>query len=148
MKNLHRLVNISTFLFYLCNILILSALIIFTISYSFNQKEIISSKLIIIILLISLILKLVYWQLIKSKIIKYKKIEKTNFLILMFLILTVALPLYMIMQEPSLIVNELVAKISFILIIVFAIFGIYIERYLFIIQTKNFLNLHTKEKKI
>ena len=148
MKSLDRLVTISTFLFYLCNILILSVLIIFTISYSFDQKEIISSKLIIIIMLLSLILKLIYWQLIKSKIISYKKIERANFLKLVFIILTVALPLYMIVQEPSLIVNELIGKISFILVLAFAIFGVYLERYLFIVQTKIFLNIHSKEKKI
>ena len=148
MKSLDRLVTISTFLFYLCNILILSVLIIFTINYSFDQKEILSSNLIIIILLLSLIIKLIYWQLIKSKIISYKKIERANFLKLVFIILTVALPLYMIVQEPSLIVNKLVAKISFILVLLLAIFGIYLERYLFIIQTNNFLNIHTKERKI
>jgi len=148
MKSLDRLVTISTFLFYLCNILILSVLIIFTINYSFDQKEILSSNLIIIILLLSLIIKLIYWQLIKSKIISYKKIERANFLKLVFIILTIVLPIYMIFQEPSLIVNKLVAKISFILVLLLAIFGIYLERYLFIIQTNNFLNIHTKEKKI
>ena len=77
-----------------------------------------------------LLIKLFYWYNIN------KNSERENFLRFSFLILTYFLPIYMIIQEPNLIVDKRILKISFLIIFIFAFIGILIERYLFIKKQK------------
>ena len=47
----------------------------------------------------------------------------------------------MIIQEPTLIINLTILKISYVIIFTFAFIGIIIEKYLFDIKAKNEENL-------
>ena len=78
---------------------------------------------------------------------KIKK-EKANFLRLCFAILTCILPIYMIVQEASLIVDIFILKLSFFIIFIFALIGMLIERYLFFIQAKHVVGLYYGENKV
>ena len=78
---------------------------------------------------------------------KIKK-EKATFLRLCFGVLTCVLPIYMIIQEPSLIIDSLILKLTFFLVLIFALIGMLIERYLFFIQAKHVVSLYYGENKI
>ena len=73
-----------------------------------------------------LLIKLFYWYNIN------KSSEKDNLLRFSFIVLTYLLPIYMIVQEPTLIINITILKISYLIIFVFAFIGILIERHLLI----------------
>ena len=77
-----------------------------------------------------LLLKLFYWYNIG------KSSEKENLLRFSFIVLTYFLPIYMIIQEPTLIIDLTILKISYVIIFTFALVGIFIERYLFAIKEK------------
>ena len=79
----------------------------------------------IIILSGCLLLKLFYWYNIG------KSSERENLLRFSFIVLTYFLPIYMIIQEPTLIIDLTILKISYVIIFTFAFIGILIERYLF-----------------
>ena len=78
---------------------------------------------------------------------KIKK-EKASFLRLCFGILTCLLPIYMIIQEPTLIIDIYIFKLTFCLTLIFALIGMLIERYLFFIQAKHVVSLYYGENKI
>ena len=78
---------------------------------------------------------------------KIKK-EKANFLRLCFGILTCILPIYMIIQEASLIIDSFILKLTFLFVLIFALIGMLIERYLFFIQAKHVVSLYYGEKKV
>jgi len=84
----------------------------------------------IFILSVCLLIKLFYWYNIS------KSSERENLLRFSFLVLTYFLPIYMIIQEPTLIIDITILKISFLIIFIFAFIGILIERHLFIIKKK------------
>ena len=77
-----------------------------------------------------LLLKLFYWYNIG------KSSERENLLSFFFIVLTYFLPIYMIIQEPTLIIDLKILKISYVIIFTFAFIGILIERYLFAIKEK------------
>ena len=72
-----------------------------------------------------LLLKLFYWYNIG------KSSERENLLRFSFIVLTYFLPIYMIIQEATLIIDLTILKISYVIIFTFAFIGILIERYLF-----------------
>ena len=71
-----------------------------------------------------LLLKLFYWYNIG------KSSERENLLRFSFIVLTYFLPIYMIIQEPTLIIDLTILKISYLIIFTFAFIGMLIERYL------------------
>ena len=75
-----------------------------------------------------LLLKLFYWYNIG------KSSKRENLLRFSFIVLTYFLPIYMIIQEPTLIIDLTILKISYVIIFTFAFIGILIERYLFAIE--------------
>ena len=77
-----------------------------------------------------LLLKLFYWYNIG------KSSERENLLRFAFIVLTYFLPIYMIIQEPTLIIDLTILKISYVIIFTFAFIGILIERYLFAMKEK------------
>ena len=89
----------------------------------------------IFILTVCMLIKLFYWYNIG------KSSERENLLRFSFLVLTYFLPIYMIIQEPTLIIDMTILKISFLIIFIFALIGILIERYLFIMNQKTKENL-------
>ena len=68
------------------------------------------------------------------------KFEKMNFLNFIFIIFIFVVPLYMIIQQPSLIVDKQISKFSFIIVFLLAVVGMFIEKHLFYIKEKNFVN--------
>ena len=72
-----------------------------------------------------LLLKLFYWYNIG------KSSKRENLLRFSFIVLTYFLPIYMISQEPTLIIDLTILKISYVIIFIFAFIGMLIERYLF-----------------
>ena len=52
----------------------------------------------------------------------------------------------MIIQEESLIIDSFILKVYFFLILIFALIGMLIERYLFFIQAKHVVSLYYGEK--
>ena len=77
-----------------------------------------------------LLLKLFYWYNIG------KSSERENLLRFSFIVLTYFLPIYMIIQEPTLIIDLTILKISYLIIFTFAFIGIFIERYLLVMKEK------------
>lgn len=84
----------------------------------------------IFVMSVCLLIKIFYWYNIS------KSSERENFLSFSFLVLTYFLPIYMIIQEPTLIIDMTILKISYLIIFIFAFIGILIERYLFIVKEK------------
>ena len=84
----------------------------------------------ILVLIVCLIIKFFYWYNLR------KSSVKENLLIFSFLVLTYFLPIYMIIQEPTLIIDITILKVSYVIIFIFAFIGILIERYVFIKKEK------------
>ena len=84
----------------------------------------------IFVMSVCLLIKIFYWYNLS------KSSERENFLRFSFLVLTYFLPIYMIIQEPTLIIDMTILKISYLIIFIFAFIGILIERYLFIVKEK------------
>ena len=82
----------------------------------------------IIVLSGCLLIKSFYWYNIN------KSSERKNLLIFSFLVLTYFLPIYMIIQEPTLIIDITILKISSLIIFILAFIGAIIERNLLIIK--------------
>ena len=79
-----------------------------------------------------LLIKFFYWYQVR------KNSERENFLRFSFLVPSYFLPIYMIIQEPTLIIDITILKISYLIILFFAFIGILIERYLFISENKKY----------
>ncbi len=135
-------------LLYFSNALILLSLALFNLNYYFDTFEIISIKTTIIILILSNLLKLIYWQVIKSNNIHIIENEKNNFLFIVFFILTFVLPTYMVYQKNSLIIDEQISQISLLIILIFAILGMLIEKNIFFNKIKKSENFKYEENKI
>jgi hypothetical protein len=54
----------------------------------------------------------------------------------------------LIIQESSLIIDILILKLSFFVILILALIGMLIERYLFFIQAKHVVSLYYGENKV
>ena len=85
---------------------------------------------------------------IKSNNIHIIKNEKNNFLFIIFFILTFVLPTYMVYQKNSLIIDEQISQISLLIILIFAILGMLIEKNIFFNKIKKSENLKYEENKI
>ena len=68
--------------------------------------------------------------------------KNNNFLRLTFCILTFIIPMYMINQYSTLIVDQFILKLSMIFVFILALVGMIIERYLFFIQSKHVVGLY------
>ena len=143
-----KLILFSKILFYFSNGFILLSLVLFNLNNYIDEYEIITSELTILILVISNLVKLVYWKLFKLNDYTINKYDKFSFLFLVFFILTFVLPTYMVYQKSSLIIDEQISNFSFLVILFFTLFGAYIEKYLFFFKIKNYENLKYMENKI
>ena len=115
-----------------------AGLICFLILFYFNIQIILLTNLIIIISIILLIAKLAYWYFIRRTLQKINSIDKQkSFLLrLTFCIFTYITPVYCIIQEPHLVVSHYVSTITFTIVTVLAIIGMFIERWLFFIESQ------------
>ena len=125
------------------HMLLVGALISFTIFIYFEIRNIFVSYFIIILCTILFISKLINWQIIEN--LKHYKIESNNYFNrLLISILTYIVPVYCVIQEPNLIVNRYISILTFIIITILTIIGILIDKEIFI---KNF-KIKNYDKKI
>ncbi len=116
------------------HILLVGALVFFTIFIYFEIRNIFLSYFIIILSTILFISKLINWKIVEN--LKHYKIESNNYFNrLLISILTYIVPVYCIIQEPHLIVNRYISILSLIIITILAIIGILIDKEIFV---KNF----------
>ena len=116
-----------------------AGLICFLILFYINIQIIFLTNLIIIVAITLLIFKLAYWYTIRKTLQSLKIIDKQKsyLLRLMFCILTYITPVYCIIQEPHLVVSHYVSTITFTIVTVLAIIGMFIERWLFFMESQH-----------
>ena len=126
----------SSFIYF--NVAYAAGLICFLILFYFNLKIIFLTNFIIIMSIALLLVKLIYWHSIRKLQRNTNSIDKQkSFLLrLTFCIFTYITPVYCIIQEPSLVVSHYVSTITFTIVTVLAIIGMFIERWLFVIESK------------
>lgn len=129
--------NWSLFIYF--NIFYLFGLIGYLFLFFFEIKNIILTNFIIIAAVILLITKLFYWFSIKREQINLdiENIHKTFLLRLVFCVFTYISPVYCILQEAHLIVSHYVLLVTYTIVTILAIIGIFIERSLYFTETKD-----------
>ena len=129
METLHNVLFQSI---YILNFLILGLIITFTIYFYINIEIFILSKLIIIISILTLFMKLLYWHSIKQSNIEksnfnYKKISLSKLAICIFIYIT---PAYYMTQWDNLVISNNLISITLVIIIFIVIIGMFIEKHL------------------
>ena len=114
------------------NFSILFSFITYTVLFYFQIKINYIENFIFINSIIALLLKSFYWHIINNLSRKKIFIEKTNlhFLKLTFFIFSYILPSYYLIQKNNLVVSDYIILITLIIISLFILVGIMIERYL------------------
>ena len=132
----------SAFIYF--NVAYAFGLICCLILFYFNIQIIFLTIFIIIVSITLLIIKLAYWYSIRKILSSIKIIDKQKYFLLRltFCIFTYITPVYCIIQEPSLVVSHYVSTITFTIVTVLAIIGIFIERWLFIMESQHTNNLY------
>jgi len=135
----------STFLYF--NVAYAAGLICFLILFYFKVKIIFLTIFIIIISAVLLIFKLLYWYSIRIVQQSINGVDKQKYFLfrLTFCIFTYITPVYCIIQEPNLIVSHYVSTITFTIVVILAIIGIFIERWLFFIESQQTVNGNNAE---
>ena len=135
----------STFLYF--NVAYAAGLICFLILFYFKGKIIFLTIFIIIISAVLLIFKLLYWYSIRIVQQSINGVDKQKYFLfrLTFCIFTYITPVYCIIQEPNLIVSHYVSTITFTIVVILAIIGIFIERWLFFIESQQTVNDNNAE---
>ena len=114
------------------NFSILFSFITYTVLFYFQIKINYIENFIFINSIIALLLKSFYWHIINNLSRKKIFIKKTNlhFLKLTFFIFSYILPSYYLIQKNNLVVSDYIILITLIIISLFILVGIMIERYL------------------
>ena len=122
-----------------CNLAYVTGSIFFFILFFYNIQIIILTNLIIIMSIALLLVKLLYWYSIRKPQRRTKGIDKQkSFLLrLTFCIFTYITPVYCIIQEQHLVVSHYVSTVTFIIVTVLAIIGIFIERWLSFMESQH-----------
>jgi len=138
----------STFIYF--NIPYAVGLICFLILFCLNIQIIFLTNFIIIASITLLIIKLAYWYYIRKTLQNISSIDKQKYFLfrLTFCILTYISPVYCIFQEPHLVVSHYVSAITFAIVTVLAIIGMFVERWLFFIETHHSVSLYDKKNVI
>ena len=115
-----------------------TGLISFLILFYLEIKNILLTYCIIIMSTILLITKLLYWFSIRKTQSRINGFDKQNIFLLRLTIcvFTYISPVYCIIQEPFLIVNRYISILTFLIVTLLAIIGIFIERWLFIKESQ------------
>ena len=110
----------------------------FLILFYLEIKNILLTYCIIIMSTILLISKLLYWFSIRKTQSRINGFDKQNIFLLRLTIcvFTYISPVYCIIQEPFLIVNRYISILTFLIVTLLAIIGIFIERWLFIKESQ------------
>ena len=127
----------SAFIYF--NIPYAAGLICFLILFYINIQIIFLTNFIIITSITLLIIKLAHWYFISKTLRTINSIDKQkSFLLrLAFCILTYITPVYCIIQEPHLVISHHISIITFTIVTVLAIIGIFIERWLFFMESQH-----------
>ena len=127
-----------------------AGLICFLILFYINIQIIFLTNFIIIMSIALLIVKLLNWYSIRKPQRSANSIDKQkSFLLrLTFCIFTYITPVYCIIQEPHLVVSHYVSTITFTIVTVLAIIGMFVERWLFFIETQHSVSLYDKKNVI
>ena len=126
----------SAFIYF--NLAYAVGLICFLILFYFNIKIIFLTNFIIIMSMTLLIIKLAYWYFNRKPERSTNSIDKQKYFLLRltFCIFTYITPVYCIIQEPHLLISHYVSTITFTIVTVLAIIGMFIERWLFFIESQ------------
>ena len=132
----------SAFLY--LNLAYAAGLICFLILFYIYIQIIFLTNFIIILSITLLPIKLAYWYSIRKTLQNINGIDKQKYFLLRltFCILTYISPVYCIIQEPHLVVSHYVSTITFTIVTVLAIIGVFIERWLFLNESKRNTNLY------
>ena len=132
----------SAFIYF--NVAYAAGLICFLILFYINIQIIFLTNFIIILSITLLLIKLAYWYSIRKTLHSINSIDKQKSLLLRltFCIFTYITPVYCIIQEPHLVVSHYVSTITFTIVTVLAIIGVFIERWLFLNESKYNTNLY------
>ena len=116
----------------------IAGLIYFLILFYFETKNILLTYSIIIMSIILLISKLIYWFSIRKAQSRVNEFNKQNIFLqrLTICVFTYISPAYCIIQEPFLIVNRYISILTFLIVTLLAIIGIFIERWLFVKESQ------------
>jgi len=127
----------SAFIYF--NVVYAAGLICFLILFYINIQIIFLTNLIIIASITLLIIKFAYWYSIRKNLQSLNSLDKQkSFLLrLTFCIFTYISPVYCIIQEPHLVVSHYVSTITFTIVTVLAIIGIFVERRLFVMESQH-----------
>ena len=126
------MINLLKIITIILNFSILISFIAYTILFYFQIKINYIENFIIINTILALLFKSLYWQTIKNSSRKKISVKQSNlhFLKLTFLIFSYILPAYYLIQKKNLVVSDNVILITLIIISIFILVGIIIERYL------------------
>ena len=132
--------NGSYFVYF--NVIYAASLVCFFVLFCFKIQNIFLTNFIIIISFILLVIKFLYWFSMKEKQKSINAIDKQKFFLfrLACCIFIYIVPVYCIIQEPGLIVSHYVSIITFIIVILLAILGICLERWLYFIESQQIIN--------
>ena len=122
------------------NLAYAAGLICFLILFYINIQIIFLTNFIIIVSITLLLIKLAYWYSIRKTLQNINGIDKQKYFLLRltFCLLTYISPVYCIIQEPHLVVSHYVSTITFTIVTVLAIIGMFIERWLFFMESQHF----------
>ena len=128
----------NRWLLFFIHFALVAGFICYLILFYFENKNILLTYFIIIISVILLISKLLYWFTIRKAQSKINEFDKQNIFLLRLAICVFAYisPVYCIIQEPFLIVNRYISILTFLIVTLLAIIGIFIERWLFVKESK------------
>ena len=148
-KKLLKLVSIPYL--YIVNFFILILFFSYILLFIYNKEIFILQLVLITICLLTLVLKLFYWYESKSFNANYRgdliSNEKEFILKLIIFIFIHITPVFFIFQEFTLIVSAKIISYTLIIILVLMIIGMFVERYLLLLNTKEYEN-HIFEKKL
>ena len=128
----------NRWLLFFIHITLVAGLICFVILFYFEIQNILLTYFIIITSIILLISKLLYWFSIRKAQSRINEFNRQNIFLqrLTICVFTYISPVYCIIQEPFLIVNRYISILTFLIVTLLAIIGIFIERWLFVKESQ------------
>ena len=143
------LMKLGAFYIYF-NVAYATGLICFLILFYLNISIEFLTNLIIIMSITSLIIKLLHLYSIKKPLGSTNGIYKEKYFLLrlIFCLLIYITPVYCIIQEPNLVVSHYVSVITFTIVTTLAIIGMFIERWLFFVDSQHNVNLYDENNTI
>ena len=128
----------NRWLLFFIHITLVAGLICFLILFYFEIQNILLTYCIIIMSIILLISKLLYWFSIRKAQSRINEFNRQNIFLqrLTICVFTYISPVYCIIQEPFLIVNRYISILTFLIVTLLAIIGIFIEKWLFVKESQ------------